>query len=112
MYYNYFVKLISFSTEPVEMMGEGEYNLNVMKEISVTDAYLQLHQDVRGCQGKGEEPTGRALPDCSGLVVTSYSKSVPKDVQTLTKRNTDAYDNHMKWSEYSPAMKGFSKKKN
>ena len=36
------------------LIGEGEYNLNVLKEIEVTDSYLGLDQDVKECQN--EEP--------------------------------------------------------
>ena len=32
------------------LLGEGEYNLNDLKEIMVTDSYLDLDQDIRGCQ--------------------------------------------------------------
>ena len=32
------------------IIGEGEYNLNVVKNIQVTESYLELDQDVRGCQ--------------------------------------------------------------
>ena len=41
-------------TEIVELIGEGEYNLNVLKEIKVTDDFLGLDLDVRQCQN--EEP--------------------------------------------------------
>ena len=34
----------------MELIGEGEYNLNVLSEIKVTDSYLGLDQDVRKCQ--------------------------------------------------------------
>ena len=34
----------------MEFIGEGEYNLNVLKEIYVTDSYLGLDENVRGCQ--------------------------------------------------------------
>ena len=40
--------------EHVELIGEGEYNLNVLKEIEVTDSYLGLDKILRGCQT--EEP--------------------------------------------------------
>ena len=43
-----------YITEPVRLIGEGNYNLNVLKEIDVTDSYLGLDQEVRGCQN--EEP--------------------------------------------------------
>ena len=35
----------------MEFIGEGEYNLNDLKEIIVTDSYLGLDENVsRGCQ--------------------------------------------------------------
>ena len=40
--------------EPVKLVGEGEYNLDVLKEVKVTDSYLGLDQDIRDCQN--EEP--------------------------------------------------------
>ena len=39
-----------FSLEPVNLVGEGEYNLNVLKEIIVTDSYLGLDPSIKGCQ--------------------------------------------------------------
>ena len=36
------------------MIGEGEYNLDVLKEIRATESYLGLDQDTRECQN--EEP--------------------------------------------------------
>ena len=36
------------------MIGEGEYNMNVLKEIKVTDSFLGLDADTKGCQN--EEP--------------------------------------------------------
>ena len=38
----------------MEFVGEGEYNLNDLKEITVTDSYLGLDENVRGCQN--DEP--------------------------------------------------------
>ena len=38
----------------MKFTGEGEYNLNALKEIEVTDSFLGLDQDVRECQN--EEP--------------------------------------------------------
>ena len=38
--------------EPVELQGEGRYNVNDMKEIIVTDSYLELDQNVRACQNE------------------------------------------------------------
>ena len=40
--------------EPVSLIGEGEYNLNILKEIKATDSYLGLDKDVRKCQN--DEP--------------------------------------------------------
>ena len=36
--------------EPLLIYGEGEYNMNEVKEIKVTDAYLGLKQDIIRCQ--------------------------------------------------------------
>ena len=36
--------------DPVRLFGEGQYNLNNMKEISVTDSFLGLDRDTRNCQ--------------------------------------------------------------
>ena len=46
--YKYY-KSINLS-EPVKLIGEGKYNLNALKEIEVTDSYLGLSQEERGCQ--------------------------------------------------------------
>ena len=43
---NYFFSI----AEPVFLIGAGEYNINNLKEIEVTDSYLGLDQDVRDCQ--------------------------------------------------------------
>ena len=36
------------------LIGEGKYNLNTLKEIKATDAYVGLGEDVTNCQN--EEP--------------------------------------------------------
>ena len=38
----------------VELSGEGKYNLNAIKEIKVTDSFLGLDMEDKGCQN--EEP--------------------------------------------------------
>ena len=38
--------------EPVKLIGEGEYNLDALTQIEVTESYLGLDQDVRECQDK------------------------------------------------------------
>ena len=37
---------------PVILAGEGQYNLNVLKQIRVTDSFLGLDENVRGCQSQ------------------------------------------------------------
>ena len=32
------------------MVGEGEYNLNILKEISVTHSFLDLDESIKDCQ--------------------------------------------------------------
>ena len=36
----------------MKLVGGGEYNLNVLKEIDVTDSYLDLSEEVKGCQNE------------------------------------------------------------
>ena len=40
--------------EPVKLIGEGEYNINVLTQIKVTESFLGLDKDARKCQN--EEP--------------------------------------------------------
>ena len=51
----------------LEIVGEGEYNLNVVDEVRVTDSFLGLHKDVRDCQTK------ELLIDCK---TQEYKKKV------------------------------------
>ena len=34
------------------LIGEGQYNLDDLKEINVTESYLGMDQDVKNCQNK------------------------------------------------------------
>ena len=36
----------------MKLIGDGEYNLDVLKNIETTESYLGLDQDVRGCQNE------------------------------------------------------------
>merc|ERR1712223_672387 len=38
--------------EPIKLIGEGKYNLNAVKEIQVTESYLGMDEDIRGCQNQ------------------------------------------------------------
>ena len=38
--------------DPVLLLGEGEYNLNVLKESEVTNSFLSLSKDERKCQNE------------------------------------------------------------
>ena len=41
--------ILLFLLEPLKLFGEGDYNLNVVKEVKVTDSFLGLDSDVKGC---------------------------------------------------------------
>ena len=49
----------SFCTEPLYLYGEGEYNLNVVKEVKATDSYLGMKQSERSCDPEED------LQDCT-----------------------------------------------
>ena len=34
------------------LTGEGQYNLNILKEIDGTSSYIAMSQDIRGCQNQ------------------------------------------------------------
>ena len=36
--------------DPVTLQGEGEYNLDILKEIVPSDSFLRLQEDVKECQ--------------------------------------------------------------
>ena len=36
--------------EPVKLLGQGEYNMDAVEEIKVTDSFLGLSQGIRNCQ--------------------------------------------------------------
>ena len=42
--------LIYFALDPIELELEYTYNLNVVKEMKVTDSFITLDEDVRQCQ--------------------------------------------------------------
>ena len=44
--------LVFFSSDPVILHGEGEFNLNILKEVVVTDSFMGLDADVRECQNE------------------------------------------------------------
>ena len=94
------------------MDGEGEYNLNVLKEIKVTDSFHGLDKKIKGCEdGKQieEHKSVENLPPCSGLIVTSYikSESNQNNLASLNAIDAHAYQNYMKWVEFPPELQGF-----
>ena len=38
--------------EPLKLYGEGEYKLDGLKQIVVTESYLGLNEYIRGCQNE------------------------------------------------------------
>ena len=138
------------------MIGDGEYNLNVLKEIRVTDSFLGLDEYIRGCQN--EEPLDNCttrqyidslmyqcgclpynirlynekaplcssnqlecvhnvrvdtrrecLPPCSGLSVTSFSKSNQmKNIEDLiSSKDIAAYNKYTNRVTFTlPGLKG------
>ena len=48
--YSHYIVQWRIISEPLKLTGEGEYNLNALKEIKVTDSYLNFDQNIRKCQ--------------------------------------------------------------
>ena len=36
--------------DPVKFVGEGQYNLHSLKEVTVTDSFMGLKRDAKNCQ--------------------------------------------------------------
>ena len=59
--------LIQCFIEPIALLGEGEYNINDLKEIKVTDSFLGLDKSIMACQ------TGESLHNCT---TKHYQKTI------------------------------------
>ena len=81
--------MIKFSIplEPVQVRGYERYNLNILKEIKVTESFLGMDMDVKKCQDEIpiEECTTRHFIDdlldqcgCLPLSLTSNNNKVRK----------------------------------
>ena len=75
----------------LEIVGEGEYNLNVVDEVRVTDSFLGLHKDVRDCQTK------ELLIDCKTQEykskVLEYCHCLPLKLKTSVDVSTTIDNN-------------------
>ena len=70
-------------TEPVSLLGEGEYNINVLKEIRATDSYLELDQNVRKCQN--DEPLFNCTTRKYIEAVLFKCKCLPSNLRLVNK---------------------------
>ena len=61
-------------SEPIFFIGEGEYNINVFKEINATESFLSMDQDVRNCQNK------ESFDNCT---TRQYIESILKECKCL-----------------------------
>ena len=41
-----------FLLDPVRLLGDGQYNLNILTEIKATDDFIGLDKEVRKCQNR------------------------------------------------------------
>ena len=69
--------------ESVSLIGEGEYNLNSLKEIEATDSYLGLDQDVTKCQNN--EPFHNCTTKKYHDVVLAECKCLPFHLRSSLK---------------------------
>ena len=65
------------------------------------------------CLRKIKINSNQCLKPCSGLILTSFSKTEPKNnLESLIEEEVLAYDKYMKWFEYPTALKGFNNFRN
>ena len=60
------------------MVGEGEYNLNTLKEVKVTSTFLDLDSEARGCQMK--EPFEQCTTRMTIGNIVEKCKCLPADI--------------------------------
>ena len=79
-------------SEPVMLIGEGEYNLNALKEVKATDSYIGLGKEVTECQN--DEPFFNCstrqtidafLKECGCLPFAIQLSTKVKDLSTNQK---------------------------
>ena len=73
--------------EQLKLNGEGEYNINVLKEVEVTESYLGLNVDVTHCQNIEtlEECETRSYVD----TIKHKCNCLPFNIWTSTKAKFD-----------------------
>ena len=55
LFYIFIFAILCNAQEPIRLIGEGEYNINVLKEIKGTDSFLSLGKDARECHTEANE---------------------------------------------------------
>ena len=74
-----------FLAEPLKLQGEGEYNLDVVKEVKVTDSFLSMDEEERGCQNKEE------YQDCMTRHYLDQVKKTCKCIPLYQKIDREVY---------------------
>ena len=75
--------LFSSSIEPLKLYGEGQYNLNSVKAVKVSEDFLGLDESIKECQNKEsfeECKSGRYIEK-----VLNECKCLPFGIQHLYK---------------------------
>ena len=63
-----------FCLEPIRLVGDADYNLNILKEVSTTEEFLALSMEKRGCQ---------ELLDFQSCLTDSFVNSLKKNCNCL-----------------------------
>ena len=84
----------AFLKEPVMFNGEGEYNINGLKEMKVTDSFLDLDQGTRKCQN--EEPFHNCTTKRYNNAYIEQCGCLPFNIKRSKEVST--HDNNEVWS--------------
>ena len=75
--------------EPLKLVGDGTYSLHDLKQIKVTDDYLQLNERVKNCQTK------ESFEDCTTRYylnrVQDECSCVPYRLRIFSKKDQAKY---------------------
>ena len=74
---------IKYLSEPVVLIGEGEYNLDDLQEVKVTDSFLGLDRAVITCQN--EQPFANCTTEQYLKSLVDECRCIPMSLGLLKK---------------------------
>lgn len=84
-----FTTLVINFIEPFKLVGEGKYNLNALRETEVTESFLGLDMEDRGCQN--DEPVHNCTTRQYMNTLLNKCKCLPLNLRTNINVNINLH---------------------